>query len=238
MPATTDPALETVVHRALASPTRSRLLAELRAAGRPMSAQELGSVTGLHANTVRTHLAILENARLVVGSREGGGRRGRPRHLFAASDAVPSGDEAYRALAAVLAERLGQDRAVRWGPGAPDARDTEAAVEEAAMVWVQRRFPKEGAAADATPAVDRVLHALEELGFGSRLRGDLGRGPVEVVVEDCPFTEIVRTHPEVACGFHRGVLRGLVRAADDLELVHVEEDRDAHRCVAAVRATR
>jgi predicted ArsR family transcriptional regulator len=238
MPATTDPVLETVVHRALASPTRSRLLAELRAAGRPMSAQELGAVTDLHANTVRTHLAILENARLVVASREGGGRRGRPRHLFAATDARPADDEAYRALAAVLAERLGQDRAATWEPGAPGARDTEAAVEEAAISWVQRRFPQAVHACEETPGLERVLHALEELGFGSRVRGDLGRGAVEVVVEDCPFTEIVRTHPEVACGFHRGVVRGLVHAAGDLEVVHITENRDADRCIAAVRSTR
>lgn len=236
MAATSDPAHDTVVHRALASPTRSRLLAELRDTREPMSAQELAAATGLHANTVRTHLAILENAKLVVGSREAGGRRGRPRHLFAARDGATAGDDAYRALAAVLAERLGQDRGMPVEPDAGDTNGTEAAVEEAALAWVQRRALRRELASDRLPAIDRVLQALHELGFGSRLRGDVARS-AEIVVEGCPFTEIVRTHPEVACGFHRGVLRGLVRATGELEIVGVDEDRQAHRCVASVRST-
>jgi predicted ArsR family transcriptional regulator len=223
------------VHRALASPTRGRLLAELRGAQRPLSAQELGAAMGLHANTVRTHLTILENARLVVSSREGGGRRGRPRHLFAASESVPSGDAAYRALAAVLAERLGRDRAVGWEGATPGAADTASAVEEAALTWVRRWTSQREP--DASPALEQLVGALGELGFVSRVRGEIDRG-AEVVVESCPFADIVSTFPEVACGFHRGVVRGLVHASSDLELIRVEEDREGHRCIAAVRSRR
>ena len=61
--------------------------------------------SGLHVNTVRAHLQVLEEAGLVVSSSERPERPGRPRRLFAA---VPdTAEHANALLSAMLASALG-----------------------------------------------------------------------------------------------------------------------------------
>ncbi|MCY7304056.1 MAG: helix-turn-helix domain-containing protein, partial [Thermoleophilia bacterium] len=68
----------TLQHRALADPMRERLLDRLRAADGPLPVAELAPPLGLHPNTVRSHLRLLEEAELVVSAPERMGGRGRP----------------------------------------------------------------------------------------------------------------------------------------------------------------
>ena len=49
-----------LLHRALGSPSRVRLLEVLREQDGPLDARELSERKALHANTVRSHLARLE----------------------------------------------------------------------------------------------------------------------------------------------------------------------------------
>ena len=69
---------KTLHHRALADPSRARLLECLRASEAPLSVDQLAAEVGLHQNTIRAHLAVLEDASLVVVRSESGGRPGRP----------------------------------------------------------------------------------------------------------------------------------------------------------------
>ncbi len=94
----------TLHHRALADPSRARLLEHLRASDAPRCADELASALGLHPNTVRAHGVVLEEAGLVTTEIERSGRPGRPRKLFTA---VPDeAEEEHRLLAAALASSL------------------------------------------------------------------------------------------------------------------------------------
>src|SRR5690606_33927545 len=80
-------------HRALADPSRARILAELVSAG-PLAARELADRVGLHVNTVRAHLNALAEAELVSSETLPPEGRGRPRVVYSATAAA--GEESGR----------------------------------------------------------------------------------------------------------------------------------------------
>ena len=83
-----------------------RLLELLRGHDEPLDARELSELTALHPNTVRAHLARLEDAGLVRSQAEQSGRRGRPRVVFSATPAPAGEEEGYRVVADALADAL------------------------------------------------------------------------------------------------------------------------------------
>ena len=93
-------------HRALADPSRARILRTLAEAGGPLDAHELAARVGLHPNTVRWHLGVLADAGFVSSSTEPRTRPGRPRVVFTATEEEAEGREDYRLLAAILAGSL------------------------------------------------------------------------------------------------------------------------------------
>ena len=80
-------------HRALAEPSRARILAELADAG-PLDARELAERVDLHVNTVRVHVNALADAGLVESETLPPNGRGRPRVAYRATAAA--GDEGGR----------------------------------------------------------------------------------------------------------------------------------------------
>jgi predicted ArsR family transcriptional regulator len=95
---------ETSIHRALADERRVAIIDALRADG-PLDVRELGRRVWLHPNTVRFHLSVLRAVGLVTARSDSGGRRGRPRVVYAVDDASVDG---ARLLATVLAAALEQ----------------------------------------------------------------------------------------------------------------------------------
>ncbi len=226
---------ETVVHRALASPARSALLTLLRDHPTPMSVQEIADALTLHANTVRNHLVILENARLVISTRAPARGPGRPRHLYAARDdatATPVGPvvsgvsgDGYRLLAEVLVDRAHDDHPAT-------AKDVEAA----AVAWGAARVSRPGTPTSPQETVTRLQAELERLGFASSPVGDPTDG-AELVADGCPFGDLARRHPEVACAAHRGVTRGVLAAlGGGLALDHLDADPATQRCRTRLRS--
>lgn len=68
-------------YRGLSQPSRLRIMHELLV--RPgQSLTDLATVTGLHENTLRDHLRVLEAEGFVVRRTEHRGKRGRPRDIF------------------------------------------------------------------------------------------------------------------------------------------------------------
>ena len=222
---------ETVVHRALASPARARVLELLRAADAPMSVQELADAVDLHPNTARNHLAILENAQLVGSEPRRTAGPGRPHLVYAARAAHPPGvgspdAGAVRLLTDLLAARVRTDHP-----------DTERVVEDAAVALGLRLVAEEEPPCDEREVLGRLVASLAELGFDPRLEGDLVRG-VDVVVERCPFASIARDHPQVACSFHRGLTRGVLDGLGErLELQVFAADPATGHCRASLRRT-
>src|SRR5665811_1507552 len=68
--------------RSMADPSRRRILRYLEDAGEPCDVRTLASGVGLHPNTVRGHLDLLEEAKLVGRLVEKRETPGRPRMLY------------------------------------------------------------------------------------------------------------------------------------------------------------
>jgi predicted ArsR family transcriptional regulator len=188
-----------VRHRALAHHRRVELLDLLRARDDASDASELADELGLHVNTVRSHLQLLEDAGLVTSETEVRRVRGRPRLLFrAAPEPRPTSEHEYRGLAAILASTL--------------ARDPDTAADVA--VDAGERWGRELVATRTIPGESPITQLagdlLDELGFAPRPATD---DPAAIDLTRCPYLAVAEEHPEVVCGIHLGLLRGALAAA-------------------------
>lgn len=156
---------------------------------------EIAAGSGLHVNTVRAHLQVLEEAGLVVGSSERPGRPGRPRILFAAVPDTPEQENAL--LSAMLASALaplpnGADLAIaagrNWG-----------------HVLVERLEP--GQQADEETCIARVAALLRSRGFAPETTARV------LTLRRCPFRDLTDRYADVVCSLHAGLIDG---ALDEL----------------------
>jgi predicted ArsR family transcriptional regulator len=187
---------KTLHHRALADPSRARLLESLRSSEQPRSVDELAADLGLHPNTVRAHLLVLEESELVVSSSEHAGRPGRPRRLFAA---VPEEAEVEHALlASALASSL---------EPLPNGADVaESAGRSWGGVLVERLEP--GRVPDESVCVERVATLLRRRGFAPE------QDAAGLVMRRCPFRDLAERYPRVICSFHAGLIDGALAELD------------------------
>jgi predicted ArsR family transcriptional regulator len=210
--------VETRRHRALADTSRARLLDVLRASERSLSADELAEALRLHPNTVRAHLDVLEEAGLVVASREERTLPGRPRRLFAA---VPEeAEREHELLAAALASSL---------EPLPDGDELAAASGRSwGRVLVERLEP--GRDPTAPACIQRVTSMLQRRGFAPEAAGD------EIVMRRCPFRELAERYPRVVCSLHAGIIDGaLAELHAPLEVERLEPWVTPTMCVAWLR---
>lgn len=184
-------------HRALADPSRARILAELADAG-PLDARELADRIGLHVNTVRVHLNALTDAGLVASDTLPPKGRGRPRVAYRTTAAAgDEGGRRYRLLAEILTALVAQ-----FGPEAGKR------LEEIGEAWGHYLVdsPAPFAALSDEEAVERMIALLAEIGFEPRLeKGTRGR---QIHMRPCPFLELARAHQDVICPIHLGMMRG------------------------------
>jgi predicted ArsR family transcriptional regulator len=168
-----------------------------------LDAAALAERLGLHLNTVRTHLNVLEDAELVEAVVEERARPGRPRLLYRAVAAAPvpalaREDAGYRFLASVLASFLGATN-----------DDPAAAAERAGHAWGGFVVDEPRPFSDLDPAegVRRLVTMLEEYGFDPHLDDGDPDGP-HLLLRRCPFLDVAREHQEVVCSIHLGLMRG------------------------------
>jgi predicted ArsR family transcriptional regulator len=184
-------------HAALASPSRTRLLALLRTSDTPQDAHDLARSTGLHVTTVRFHLDVLLQAGLASSRPQPRASAGRPRIVYAAVTRRLTADETgYQGLAMLLAAHLGNTTA---------ERATRA--EQAGAAWADQLVPTQPTPPATTNLDDagRAVTALfAELGFEPALSHD---GDIhEIRLQSCPYRAVARAHPEVVCAAHLGLL--------------------------------
>lgn len=201
------------VHRALAEPSRARLLELLERAGGALSSEELATETGLHPNTVRAHLDVLIDAGLVTWALEPRTRPGRPRRLFAALPRPEAIAREHELLAAALAAsldplpdgpRLAEESGRSWGRGLVSAH-----------------------ARSAGEAVTSVVGLLAERGFGPVAEGR------EITMCSCPFRELAVRYERIVCSLHKGLIDGaLERLEAPLEVAELRPWVTPDRCVA------
>ncbi len=186
---------------------RDRVLAMARARGGTVDAVDLAREMGLHVTTVRFHLNGLCDDGVLVRTtlpREG---VGRPRTGYRIVEERLD----YRLLAHMLAMELGrtvQTRAARaqeagrsWAPRVVNSTDAEANSSDGAA---------SGFALDE--AAERVSEVFGRMGFEPELRAATDSQKLHRVIRlrACPIRELARTHPEVACQVHLGLLQGLI----------------------------
>jgi predicted ArsR family transcriptional regulator len=184
-------------HRALADPSRARILAELADAG-PLDARELADRVDLHVNTVRVHVNALADAGMVESETLPPQGRGRPRVAYRATAAAGDvGGRRYRLLAEILTALV-----ARFGPEASEQ------LEEIGEAWGHYLVdsPPPFAKLSDAEAVERLLGLLDEIGFQPELE-QRARGR-RVLMRPCPFLELARSHQEVICPIHLGLMRG------------------------------
>lgn len=111
---------EVLLHRALGDRSRVRILRTLRAADGGLDVPALAAAVGLHPNTVRSHLAVLEEARLVTHAVEHRRTRGRPRALYVSARRIEV--DATAAPLLELLDGLGFEPELAGGDDAPEVR--------------------------------------------------------------------------------------------------------------------
>lgn len=184
-------------HRALADPSRARILAELADAG-PLDARELADLVDLHVNTVRVHVNALIEAGLVESETLPPQGRGRPRVAYRSTAAAgDEGGRRYRLLAEILTALV-----ARFGAEASEQ------LEEIGEAWGHYLVdsPPPYAQLSDEQAVERLVALLAEIGFQPKLEQQTRGRQIEM--RPCPFLELARSHQDVICPIHLGLIRG------------------------------
>jgi predicted ArsR family transcriptional regulator len=170
------------------------VLRVIREANVPLAVAEVAEQVGLHVNTVRGHLELLVHLGVVTRETEHSGGRGRPRVLYQLAAEEPHQQDAYKTLAAALANEL-------TILGGTDQRTAD----EAGLLWAQA-LVEEGrlrATSSSEDAVAQVTALFSELGFDATTEPLADR----IYLRACPYSAIREAFPGV-CEIHLGLMRG------------------------------
>jgi predicted ArsR family transcriptional regulator len=184
----------------VASATRDhRVLDLLTDAERPLTIGEITSGTGLHANTVRSHLALLADLGRVEVVPENRTRPGRPKLLY---KAVPRGEptDPYRVLAAELAAGIAGEE--------PGTSPGVAAGRRLARNQRDKVSP-DSSEVSAEDSITMAVEGLEVLGFETTT-DPLGD---RLYLSTCPFADLAREDRAI-CRLHHEMLNGFFRELD------------------------
>lgn len=175
----------------------TRVLRAIADAPGASTLEDLAQVTGLHVNTLRTHLATLLAARRISRSPVRAGGRGRPRWGYA----VRPGEHAALARALVaglvgLEEGQAEQAALRGG-----------------RVW-GRQVVDDLGVGELVPR-ERARAVLAHTGFAPEDGPDGPGADPPLRLTRCPIIDAAREHPEVVCRVHQGMLEGALEEAPD-----------------------
>lgn len=189
---------------------RRRLLAILRGASEPLDARELARITGQHVTTVRFHLDVLTRDSLVRQFQQPPRGRGRPRIGYRAVQRSVG----YQQLAEVLADQLGADQKRRTAAAVAAGRAMATGFEVA-----------EQPTRSLADVRELAVSMMSELGFAPE-RDDGGDTDAHSVIRmsGCPLRELARTHSDVVCNVHLGLVEQLLDRNGSGEWVDVDLD--------------
>lgn len=191
---------------------RERVLRLVREHGGAVDAAELADEMGLHVTTVRFHLDALCEEGAVARTRIKRPGVGRPRTGYSLIRERLD----YRSLAEILAMELGDTVAER--------RERAERVGER---WASRIMAGEAAgdpdgtdrpdvSGDVDDQTERIAAIFDRMGFGPEVASVTdsaeGRRERTIRLHGCPVRDLAQSHPEVSCGMHLGLLRGLLGA--------------------------
>jgi len=167
---------------------------------------ELGELTGLHDNTLRDHLKVLDAEGVVRSETERRTGRGRPRLVYFAIDATTQNEIAQDRVDG--AKRRG-DLMRRVMPGEPVGLDD-----------------------DAMHQLDALYEHLDAVG----LQPELDEAELRVLMTPCPFHKLIAAHPETICNVHESLVRDvLLRAGGPVEVDQLLPLVTPHACILRLR---
>lgn len=187
-------------------PTRRAIYRRLRKLEVPVSASEMAEPFGLHRTVARAHLEKLVDLGLVefgVRRRSGGGRPAKVYKLATDRLEVIVPARRFERLSRLLLELVG------------DTVEPDEAAEVALRIG--RRFGHKtavelgedanGGRASLSPA--EAVAWMDAAGYDVEL-ADAKPDVVAIEVHNCVYSEVAREHPELVCGFDRGMMCGLL----------------------------
>lgn len=186
-------------NRLLAEPSRLMILDAL--GDRPLLISELAAITGLHRNTLRSHLAQLQDAGLVRTERREPIGPGRPAIRYRLHQELAASGAEQRLLVRALVAMVA--RAYDRGADAMAAEEGERIGRELAT---RLNLP------DIHATVRQVTSVLRRLAFAPRVMREGSES--EIALRSCPF-EVHADDPRgaIICAFHLGLIRGVVAGA-------------------------
>jgi len=194
--------------RGLTQPNRLRLLRAIqRTPGR--GAQELAESCGIALNTVRDHLAVLEDEGLIRRETVRTHTRGRPPIVF-----HPVSDAAATAAANARVEGArGRGALLR---AVTDGGDTARLGPEAAL------------------QLDVLYEHLDDVG----LEPDPGEDPLQFDLAPCRFHELINAERSTVCALHARLVADVLRQVDGpVMLARLEPFVTPHRCRLLLKLT-
>ena len=202
---------------------RTHIIQILRDAQVPLTVTDVASMVGVHPNTARFHLESLVEAGLAVRQVEVSNRRGRHHVLYTGTLPNQTHERAqgYRLLATILTGMI----AAKF----PDAADDMYAVGyEWGQYLTSRLAPFE--VMDEAAIAQRVMDKLDALWFAPELR----QSPrPHLLLHNCPFIDIVHSHPRLVCRLHVGMVNGsLAELRSTQRVAELEPFVKPHLCYA------
>lgn len=227
--------------RLMASSSRVDLLHLLQQEG-PSTIDALAQTLGLHANTVREHLARLTELDYVRREAEVRTTRGRPRMVYRATSSsdVLADPEAQARLNAAIAQTAFTSALMREFVGVgPDVADrATTAGRSIGRGLGATEEPHLGPAQNALPAPgsEREVLALEahldSFGFDPQLDSET----LTFHLWRCPFLEMAKERPDVVCSVHKGLAQGVLeQAGGGLEVSELRPFVGLHHCTLTLR---
>jgi predicted ArsR family transcriptional regulator len=193
------------------SPALRRVLDVLEARGGESTVNEVAAELGLHHNTARGSLDALVDAGLVVRSRQPARGRGRPAWAYAsvAGAGVDERTRDYLALTTAFARHVARTSADPAAAARQIGREWGAATAATAEPPTAPGQHRAAGAVDPDRAArTQVVRMLTRGGFGPEPSADATR----VALRRCPLLEAARSHPEVVCQVHQGMVEGMLTA--------------------------
>ena len=173
---------------------RQMILDALKSARDGLDTNQLAERLGLHPNTIRWHLGVLNDAGLVQAAPEPRGGRGRPSIVHRLTgEGIARGRDEYRLLATMLTDVVSTDR------------DGEARAYEAGVRWGRHLQQGEPDA--------NIAELLDQEGFAAEQHGD------KVEMRRCPFYALAEDSPQVICTLHHGIIDGALAEAGSEQTV-------------------
>lgn len=214
---------------------RQRILELVREHDEALDAAELASETGLHMTTVRFHLDALCSEGVVERTRITRAGVGRPRTGYR-----PVRERLdYRSLAEMLALELGDTADKRRSRAAAIGRRwAKRIVANSAHIDAAPQEVSDSAGPGETleDRATMVAAVFARMGFGPELTpaASSTTGDQRTIrLHECPIRDLARTHSEVACALHQGLLEGLL---PDPIHAEVEPFVEPELCLARVIA--